>query len=249
MSKLANKVALVTGGSRGIGAAISERLADDGAVVIINFASSPAPAQELATKIESKHGKGRAILVQADISKPEGIEKLKKSVPNKLDVLVHCAGIMPPGLTLEGFDSDSFDNVFSLNVKAPLLITQALAPSMSAGSSIIFITTSILRATAFAPDVLIYVASKGAIHQAIRILSKELAAKGIRVTGLAPGPTATELFIKPKTEQQIKFFENLSPFKKLGQPEEIASACSFLAGPDAVWVSGETLFTNGATFV
>lgn len=142
-----------------------------------------------------------------------------------------------------------FDRTFSLNVRGPLFLVQAAVPHMSAGSRVIFVTTGLNTATTITPGYLLYVASKGAVHQMTRALSKDLGRKGITVNAVAPGPTATELFMEGKTEAVLRGMEAQSPFGRVGSPEEVADVVAFLAGEGSRWVSGQVVRVNGAYMV
>jgi len=243
---LAGKVALITGSSRSIGAAIAKRLANDGASVVINYVSNEAAAQEVVDSINGTRP-GAAVPIKADVSTVASCKHLLDEtikVFGKVDILVLNAGVMGTR-TLSEVDERFFDDHFTINVKGPLFLVQAAAPLMSAGGRIIFFSTSVTRASTVLPNYLVYAASKGAIEQFTRVLAKDLGTRGITVNCISPGPTDTELFRKGKTEQQIQFLANLNPQKRIPQPEEIAPAVAFLASPGASWVNGQNLPVNG----
>ncbi|GAB5593885.1 hypothetical protein Unana1_08785 [Umbelopsis nana] len=243
---LSGKVALVTGSSRSIGAAIAERLAADGANVIINYVNGASSAQEVADRINSK-GAGQAKIVQADVSSVESTKNLvAKTLETfqQIDILVLNAGVLDMKV-LADVDEHHFDKHFNINVKGPLFLTQAVAPHMKAGGRVIFFSTSLTLASTISPAYLVYTATKGAVEQLARVLAKDLGQRQITVNTVSPGPTATPLFKNGHTDQQMQFIANLSPMKRLGEPEDISSAVAFLCRDDAQWVSGQNLRVNG----
>jgi 3-oxoacyl-[acyl-carrier protein] reductase len=143
----------------------------------------------------------------------------------------------------------NFDQHFNLNVKGPLFLVQKAVPHMPPGGRVIFVSTGLNTATGLTPAYLLYVATKGAVDQMVRALSKDLGSKGITVNAVAPGPTGTELFYKGKSEQLLEMMRKQSPFGRFGEPEEIAGVVAFLAGEDSRWVSGQVLRANGANMV
>jgi len=248
--KLAGKVAIVTGSSRSIGAAIAQRLAEDGANVIINYVSNSQAADSVVIGINNKNG-GKAVAVKADVSSSVGANQLIDATIKafgKLDILVLNAGIMGSKV-LADVDEQFFDSHIQVNVKGPLFLSKAAAPHLPSGGRIIFFSSSLTHASSVLPNALVYVASKGAIEQVARVLAKDLGARGITVNTVSPGPVDTALFREGKTEQQIQFIAGLHPSKRLGTPEEIAPAVAFLASPDATWVNGQNLLVNGGFVV
>ncbi|KAF3767243.1 NAD(P)-binding protein [Cryphonectria parasitica EP155] len=244
---LSGKVAIITGGSKGIGKAIAQRLASDGAFVVINF-SSDAPAAEQTVK---EIGADKAYSVQADVGSVDGVDKLVKATVDKfgkVDVVVPNAGIMWMKTVASASEAD-FDRMFALNVKGPYFLAQKAVPHMGPGGRIIFVSTGINRATTVMPPYTLYAATKGAIDQMTRTMAKDLASKGINVNAIAPGPTETELFMNGKSEALVEGIKKSSPFNRLGQPGDIANAVAFLCGQDSNWVAGQVLHTNGGAFV
>ncbi|TVY39039.1 Versicolorin reductase [Lachnellula subtilissima] len=240
---LAGKVALVTGGSKGIGRATSLRLARDGAKVVVNYASSSKDADEVVNLIGSE----QAIAIKADVGNVEQIGKLIDATVakwGKIDILIACAGLMRLN-ELEKLTEAEFDTTFNLNVKGPMFLTQKAVPHMSSGSRVVLFSTTQCHASTVTPNYLAYIASKGAIEQMTRGLSKDLARKGIMVNCCAPGPTATDLFLNGKSEQLLKMIAGFNPQNKIGMPEEVAEVVAFLSSPAASWVSGQVLKTNG----
>ncbi|TRM55998.1 hypothetical protein BD626DRAFT_576232 [Schizophyllum amplum] len=236
-SSLAQKVAVVTGSSRSIGASIAKALAAQGAYVIVNYASSKGPADEVVDWI-AQNTSGKAKAVQADMSSLAGGKALLDAAVSewgKIDILVLNAAIMGTAL-FSNVTEQLYDEHFLTNVKVPLFMAQAALKHMpKPGGRLIFFSTSLCQATAFSPDVLTYIATKGAIEQITRGLAKDPAvgAAGITVNTIAPGPTDTTLFRKGKPQGVIDMITNLHPTKKLGQPEEIAPMVAFLASPAA----------------
>jgi len=240
---LAGKVAIVTGGSKGIGKATAIRLAQDGAKVVVNYSSGAEAAAETVRLI----GSDQAFAVKADAGNVDAIGKLVAATIEKfgrLDIVVACAAIMPLN-ELEKISETEFDSVMALNVKGPLFLAQKAAAHMKEGGRIILFSTTQCAASTVTGNYLAYCASKGAVEQMTRVMSKDLAGKGIMVNCVAPGPTATDLFLKGKPEQVIKFISNLNPQGRLGKPEEIADTISFLSGPSSSWVTGQVLRVNG----
>lgn len=256
---LTGKVALVTGASRGIGKAIALKLAGDGAKVVVNYSGNQAAADEVVKEI----GTEQAIAIKANASSvPEITSLIDSTIQHfgKLDILVACAGIMPLN-ELEKVTEEEFDRIFNLNVKGPLFLAQVsqiyrqgmhsadsaqkATPHMAPGSRIILFSTTLCTASTVTPNYLAYVSSKGAIEQMTRVLSKDLARKGIMVNCVAPGPTATDLFMQGKSEQVLKMIAGFNPQGRIGKPEEIAGVVGFLAGESASWVTGQTVRVNG----
>jgi len=247
---LQDKTALITGASQGIGASIAHKLASLGANVIVNYMSNKAKADETVQSIAAL-GTGRAVAVQGDVSSAEGGKKLVQEtvrVFGKIDILVLNAGIMSFG-NLESLTEDSFDKHFNTNVKGPLFLMQAAVPHMPKGGRVVFFSTGLVINSGIMPNYLVYTATKGAVEQLSRVLAKDLGAKGITVNTVAPGATATEMFFKDKTVQVVEGIKKISPFGRLGEPDEIAEAVAFLVGPGATWVSGTVLRVTGAMFV
>jgi len=246
---LAGKVALVTGASRGIGAAIARRLASDGANVVVNYVSNDAAAEEVVNSINkgASHGKGRAVSVKADVgAKDGGPGLLQETVRQfgKLDILVLNAAVQNLA-ALADVSEEVFDRNFQVNVRAPFFTVKAAAPLMKAGGRIIMFSTSLTHNSMIAPNYLVYAATKGAVEQMVRVLAKDLGAKGLTVNAISPGPTDTDLYNAGKTQQILDTIANMHPLKRIGKPDEVSSVVAFLARDDSSWVNGQNILVNG----
>ncbi|XHR28654.1 MAG: SDR family oxidoreductase [Chthoniobacteraceae bacterium] len=239
------KVAIVTGSSRGIGASIACRLAADGIAVIVNYAGRKADADAVVGEIGDQGGQAAAI--QADVSVPAQVAALfdqAATLFGGVDILVNNAGIIQPGLTLLADTSDDlFDRLVAVNLKGTFNTLRIAAAKLRPGGRIVNFSSSV-KGLAL-PGYSIYAATKAAVETMTNIFAKELRGRGITVNAIAPGPTATELFLKDKTPEQIAHLAKLPPMERLGQPEDIANVVAFLVGPDAGWVDGQTLRANG----
>jgi len=243
MTSQTRKVAIVTGASRGIGAAVAQRLAGDGFTVVVNYAGSQADAEAVVRKIEAAGG--RALAAKADVSDPAAMRRLFDSAEaafGGVDVLVNNAGVMQVG-KLADSDDAMFDRHVAINLKGAFNGMREAAKRLRSGGRIINFSTSVfgLRLEGYA----VYSATKAAIEVMTQILSKEMRGRNVTVNAVAPGPTATELFLKGKSEQLIDHMAKLNPLERLGTPEDIAGAVSFLAGPDGAWINGQVLRANG----
>jgi len=241
--KRTDKVALVTEASGGIGRAVALRLARDGFAVVVNYAGNAAKAEGVVNEIKSTGG--QAIAVQADVANATEVERLfKKTLDafNRIDVVVNSAGIMPLGRIADG-DMEVFDKVIATNLRGAFLVLRQAAQHVVEGGRIIALSSSVL-AKSF-PTYGPYIASKAGVEGLVHVLNNELRGRKVTVNAVAPGPVATELFLKDKTQAQIEQFIKLAPLERLGQPEDIANVVSFLAGPDGSWVNGQVLRANG----
>lgn len=241
---LKGKVALVTGASRGIGRAIAERLAREGAAVAINYSSNRAEAEKVVAQIQA-HG-GAAYTIQADVGRVAEIVRLFDQTLNhfgRLDILVNNAGVLftkPISATMEA----EFDRIFAINVKGTFFACQQAATRLAEGGRIINLSSS--TTARLLPTYGAYVATKGAVEQLSRSLARELGPRGITVNTVSPGPTETELFKEGKTPEQLVQFGQMSAFGRLGQPMDIAEVVTFLASDAARWISGQNIRINGA---
>lgn len=244
---LQDKVILITGASSGIGKACAQRLYQEGARIVINYRSDASSANALVDSF----GADRAIAVQADAANIDDIDRLVQAAVDKfgrIDTIVANAGLMLMR-DVEDTTEDDFAKSFDLNVKGPYFLAQRAVPHMPPGSHIIFVSTGVCHHSSVSPKYLLYAATKGAIEQMTRVMAKGLAAKGIIVNAVAPGPTATELFYKGKPEGLVNTIKAWSPFNRLGEPEDIANTVKFLASGDSSWVVGQTVLVNGGIMV
>jgi 3-oxoacyl-[acyl-carrier protein] reductase len=243
MSDNDSKVAIVTGASRGIGAAIAERLAADGFMVVINYAMSAAPAETLAAKIETAGGK--ATTARADVGDPTAVARMfdrAEAVYGGVDVLVNNAGVMLLSPIAEATD-ELFDHQIAINLKGVFNGMREAARRLRSGGRIISFSSSVVGL--YQPTYGLYAATKAGVEAMTHILSKELRGRSITVNAVAPGPTATALFLDGKPQEVINNLSKLAPLERLGQPHDIASVVSFLAGPDGAWINGQVVRANG----
>ena len=241
----ATQVAIVTGAARGIGAAIALRLGRDGYAVVVNYAGS---ADEAASVVDTIcESGGQAIAVQADVSDPAAVRRLFDAAVAQyggVDMLVNNAGIMPPALPLlADTDDKTFDALFAVNVKGSFNTMREAAQRLRRGGRIVNFSTSVVGLAM--PGYAVYAATKSAIETMTNILAKELRGKGITVNAVAPGPTATALFLNGKSPEQIERLAKAAPLERLGQPEDIANTVALLAGPDAAWINAQVVRANG----
>lgn len=243
MSTLKEKVILVTGSSRGIGAAIAVQLAHAGAKVIVNYSGSKDAAEEVVSQI--KNNGGDAIALQADVSKTAEVKTLFDDAIEhygKIDVLVNNAGIMITKLIKDTTDED-FDRQFNINVKGTFNTMREAATRLADNGSVINFSTSVNRL--MLPTYSTYVATKSAVEQLTRVFAKEVGARGINVNSVSPGPTNTALFTTGKPQEVIDRLAGMSAFNRLGEPEDIAKVVVFLASDEAKWISAQNLGANG----
>lgn len=245
MARLTGKTAVVTGASLGIGSAIAERLAADGASVVVNYSRSRDAAETLVKKIEAKGG--TAVAVQADVSKPAGSKKLfseaKKSY-GTVDILVNNAGVYE-FKPLEDVDEAHFDRQFNLNVKGLLFATQEAARQFGDSGGVVVNLSSLAALTPPAGGS-VYSATKGAVDVLTKSFAAELGPRNIRVNSVSPGPVVTEGYT---AMEGAKAIESLSvprtPLGRMGQPSDIADAVAFLVSDDARWITGEVIPVTG----
>jgi 3-oxoacyl-[acyl-carrier protein] reductase len=243
MSTQANKVAIVTGASRGIGAAIAQRLARDGFAVAVNYAGDTASADALVKQIETAGGK--AIAVKADVADAAAVRALFDATEKAfggVDVLVNNAGIMQLAKIADADDAQ-FDRQIAINLKGTFNGLREAARRMRNGGRIVNFSTSVVGTKLESYG--IYTATKAAVESLTAILSKEMRGRSITVNAVAPGPTATDLFLTGKSPELIERMAKMPPLERIATPEDIAGVVSFLAGPDGGWVNGQVLRANG----
>ncbi len=235
--KLEGKIALVTGGSRGIGAAIAKRLAADGASVALTYGGSKDKAYAVANDIEKAGGK--AFVVHGDASKPETMQAVADSVIGhygKIDILVNNAGVFEGGGAVQEASLDALERTIDINVKSVFTLTQAVTKQMKEGGRVINLS-SVLGERGVFPGASIYTMSKFAVTGLTRAWAHDLALKGITVNAILPGPIATDMGVAEAGE--------MTAMKRMGKPEEIAAAASFFASPEASYVTGAELRVDG----
>jgi 3-oxoacyl-[acyl-carrier protein] reductase len=237
------KVALVTGASRGIGAAVAERLARDGFALVVNYSGSRVAAETLVRKIEGAGG--RALAAQANVADPEAVIRMfdaAESAFGGVDVLVNNAGIMKLA-SLADSDDALFDSQVAINLKGTFNVLREGARRLRNGGRIVNFSSSVvgLRLETYG----VYAATKAAVEAMTPILAKELRGRSITVNAVAPGPTATDLFLDGKPQELIDRMAKMNPLERLGTPADIAAAVAFLVGPDGAWINGQVLRANG----
>jgi 3-oxoacyl-[acyl-carrier protein] reductase len=243
MTNESNKVAIVTGASRGIGAAVAERLAKDGFTVVINYSGDTKSAEALARKIEGNGG--RALTARADVSDPSAVRGMFEAAETAfggVDVLVNNAGIMKLAKIADSDDA-LFDQQIAVNLKGSFNTMREAARRLRDGGRIVNFSTSVVGIKLETYGV--YAATKAAIETMTAILSKEMRGRNITVNAVAPGPVGTELFLNGKSQELIDHMAKMNPLHRLGTPQDIAATVSFLAGPDGGWINGQVLRANG----
>jgi 3-oxoacyl-[acyl-carrier protein] reductase len=243
MSRLQGKVAVVTGSSRGIGRAIAERLARDGAAVVVNYARSADKANQVVAAIQQKGG--RAVAVEADVSTASGVRKLfeqAKKQLGKIDILVNNAAIFETRSIAE-VDEAQYDRLFGINVRGPLLAMAEATRYLGSGGRIINISSNAARISF--PGASVYAATKAALEALIRCISAELGPRGITVNGVAPGTTDTEMLQGGLSPELREMAIKQTPLGRLGRPDDIADVVAFLASDEARWITGTTIEATG----
>ncbi|QSI31779.1 SDR family oxidoreductase [Variovorax sp. RKNM96] len=238
---LSGKAALVTGGSRGIGAAIVRRLASDGAAVAFTYAASDEKAKALADEIASQGGK--ALAIKADSADAEAVQQAVSQTVEafgRLDVLVNSAGILIPGM-VDGYALADFDRMVAVNVRAVFVATQAAVPHMGEGGRVITIGSVTADRSGF-PGSSVYSMTKGAVASLTRGLARDLGPRGITVNVVQPGPTDTDMSPQGEIGERVR---SLIALGRMGKGSEIASLVAYLAGPDAGFVTGAALTADG----
>jgi 3-oxoacyl-[acyl-carrier protein] reductase len=236
-------VAVVTGGSRGIGRETAERLAADGYAVVVNYAGNEAEADKTVAAIAEAGGE--AIAVRADVADETEVAALfdaTESAFGGVDVVVHAAGVMVLA-PLVDLDLDALDRMHRTNIRGTFVVDQQAARRLRAGGALINFSSSVLALAI--PGYSAYAATKGAVEAMTLIVARELRGRDVTVNAVAPGPTATALFLDGKDEETIARMAAQPPLERLGTPRDIAEVVSFLAGPAGRWVNGQVLRANG----
>lgn len=243
MSTLSGKIAVVTGSSKGIGAAIAQKLAKEGAKVIVNYNGNQAAANAVVETIQVNGDE--AFAIQADVSQKEGVIRLfDQSIAQfgQVDIWVNNAGVMLNAM-IKDLTQEQLEKSIDINFKGVFYSLQEAATKLADNGSIINLSSTVTR-TIF-PTYGVYSATKAAVEQLSRVFAKEIGPRGINVNCVLPGPTATDLFLTGKSEELIAQISSTNAFKRLGTPDEIAQVVTFLASDEAKWISGQSIGANG----
>jgi 3-oxoacyl-[acyl-carrier protein] reductase len=243
MTSHAQRVAIVTGASKGIGAAIARRLARDAIAVVVNYATSAGAADEVVAAITAEGG--TALAVKADIASATGIANLFDAAHDAfggIDILVNNAAVMMLSPLVE-VDDATFQAQVDTNFGGVFRGMREAGRRLRDGGRIVNFSSSVVGA--YQPTYGVYAATKAAIEAMTHVFAKELGARGITVNAVAPGPVETALFMNGKSDELVRTIVNTIPLKRLGQPEDIASLVAFLASPEGGWVNGQTIRANG----
>jgi 3-oxoacyl-[acyl-carrier protein] reductase len=241
MTDPTKKVAIVTGASGGIGAAVAERLAKDGFTVVVNYAGNAASA--VVAKIAAAGG--QAVAAKADVSDGAAVARMFDTAETAfggVDVLINNAGIMNTA-PIEDSDDALFERHIAVNLKGTFNTLREAARRLRDGGRIVNFSSSVTGL--LQPTYGVYAATKAAVEAMTSVLAKELRGRNITVNAIAPGPTATKLFLDGKPQEVIDRLSNMAPLGRLGQPQDIAAAVAFLSGPDGAWINGQTVRANG----
>jgi len=236
------RVAIVTGGSGGIGRETAERLARDAIAVVVAYSGNPSPAKDAVAAIEAAGG--TAMAVQTDVAEESDVAALFDAAQQAyggIDIVVHAAGIMLLS-PLADLDLGDLDRMHRINIRGTFVVCRQAARSVRRGGAIINFSSSVVKIAL--PSYTAYAATKGAVDALTLILAKELRGRDVTVNAVAPGPTATPLFLDGKDQATIDHLASLSPLERLGTPADVAEVVAFLAGP-ARWVNGQVLYANG----
>ena len=243
MANESRRTAIVTGSSRGIGAAVARRLAKDGFSVVVNYTGNAAEAESVVGDI--KQGGGNALSIQADVSDPAAMRRMfdqAAAVSGGVDVLVNNAGIMQLA-KISDADDGFFDRHIAINLKGVFNGMREAAKRLRGGGRIISFSSSVVGL--YQPTYGVYAATKAGVEAMTHVLANELRGRNITVNAVAPGPTATDLFLKGKPKEVIDHLAKLAPLERLGEPRDIAAVVAFLASPDGSWINGQVLRANG----
>ncbi|MFK0115203.1 SDR family oxidoreductase [Streptomyces sp. NPDC090994] len=239
----ATRTAIVTGGSGGIGGAVATELAARGTAAVVHYSGSAQRAEKVVASIQEAGGS--AVALPGDVADETAMTALFDATEERfggVDVVVNTAGIMRLAPVAE-MDLDTFDRMHRVNVRGTFVVSQLAARRLRPGGALVNFSTSVTRLQQ--PAYAAYAATKGAVEAMTLVLARELRGRDVTVNAVAPGPTATPLFLEGKSEQVVDRLAALSPLERLGTPEDIARAVAFLAGPDGRWVNGQVLFANG----
>ncbi|MDT0307773.1 SDR family oxidoreductase [Streptomyces sp. DSM 44917] len=252
MSTLSGRTALVTGGSRGIGRAVAERLGRDGARVGVHYARDETAAKETVATIEAAGGS--AFALRATLGGPGDAEALWAAFDEHadgLDILVNNAGVDSPPTGIEGTEPEDFDRVFAVNARAPFFVSRLALGRLRDGGRIVNVSTGLTRRPGAMPQLVAYTMSKGALDQLTAVLAKELGPRGITVNGVAPGAIDTDMnasWLRAGPEAW-EATASSSPLGRVGQPADIADVVAFLASDDSRWVTGQWLDATGGALL
>lgn len=238
-----NKVALVTGASRGIGAEIAKRLARDGFKIVVNYAGRTEAAKAVADQIIGSGGD--ACVIQADVSDAGAVAAMFDMATQAfggVDVVVNSAGIMKLA-PIADITDDVVNETIAINLKGTFNVCREAARKLRNDGRIINVSSSVIGMRL--PTYGIYIATKAAVEGLTQVLAQEMRGRGIRVNAIAPGPVATELFLSGKSPELLDRMAKMNPIERLGEPEDIARVVSFLAGPEGAWVNGQVIRANG----
>jgi len=242
MEQTQSRVAVVTGGSGGIGRAVAERLGADGTDVVVAWSGDADRAAEAVKAVEAAGA--RAVAVRADVAEPDDVDALFDTAEREfggVDVVVNTAGIMILKPLVE-FDLDDLDRMHRVNIRGTFVVSRAAARRLRSGGALINFSTSVTRLAL--PTYSAYAASKGAVDALTLVLARELRGRDVTVNAVAPGPTATPLFLDGKPQEVVDKLAAQAPLERLGTPDDIAAVVAFLAGPGR-WVNGQVVYVNG----
>lgn len=237
------RVVIVTGASRGIGAASARHLACQGFKVVVNYNSHPGAAQDVVASIATDGGEATA--VQADVADPASVATMFDTAEKAfggVDVVVNCAGILKLG-RLSEFDDEAFEQSIAVNLTGTFNVCREAAKRLRPGGRIINFSSSVIGMRL--PTYGVYIATKAAVEGLTQVLAHEMRGRDISVNAIAPGPVATELFLQGKSPELIDHMAKMNPLERLGQPMDIVHIVSFLASPEGGWINGQILRANG----
>jgi 3-oxoacyl-[acyl-carrier protein] reductase len=243
MTEQGTRVALVTGGSRGIGLAAAKRLAADGCAVVVNYIGNQAEADNAVAELTASGA--RAIAVQADVADEQAVAALFDRAESEfggVDVVVNAAGLMILA-TIDDYDLAALDRMHRVNIRGAFVVSQQAGRRLREGGAIVHLSSTVTRLSM--PTYAAYTMTKGAVDSLVLIQARELRGRNITVNAVAPGPTATALFLDGKDEQTVARLAAQPPLERLGTPEDAAAMIAFLAGPAGHWINGQIVYSNG----